>query len=76
MFEHPVIAIEVVAFDLMGRGGGPPQEIFGEIKSLSCHRRRSFNEEIFLKLQRKPRRANREPTSAKGPGAGLGRFAR
>jgi hypothetical protein len=35
MFEHPVIAIEVVAFDLMGRSGSPPQEIFWKIKPLS-----------------------------------------
>jgi hypothetical protein len=39
MFEHPVIAIDVAAFDLMGRGGSPPQEILWKSETLGCHSR-------------------------------------
>ena len=38
MLEHPEIAVDVAAFDLMGGSGRSPEEIGGKSEALGCHR--------------------------------------
>src|SRR6202162_36911 len=38
VLEHPVIAVEVVALDLVGGGGSAPKEVCGKSETLRSHR--------------------------------------
>ncbi len=59
VLEHPVVAVEVVALDLVGGRRGAPKKIVGKSEALGRHRKFTFADEIFPTLQLNRDCANR-----------------